>query len=231
MVAKLNIVVVEDNEDLRDLTCQVLRAEGHRVTGLTCAEELEDLAGGEPADIFLIDINLPGESGLSLSERIRQAQPFVGIIIISARTDLDDKIVGYDSGADIYITKPVAYQELMAAIRSFARKREAIKLDQISATQLLVLNKLDITGTAGVVKITPAEAMLLTAFARAPAGKLETWQIAEIVELQAEDSLKAGVAMRVARLRKKLADAGAQGLVLESIRNTGYQILVHIDVI
>ena len=119
----------------------------------------------------------------------------------------------------------------MAAIRSFARKREAIKLDQISATQLLVLNKLDITGTAGVVKITPAEAMLLTAFARAPAGKLETWQIAEIVELQAEDSLKAGVAMRVARLRKKLADAGAQGLVLESIRNTGYQILVHIDVI
>lgn len=230
MVAKLNIVVVEDNDDLRNLTCQVLSNEGHQAIGLSCAEDLEDLGGGKHVDIFLIDINLPGESGISLSKRIRKVQPFVGIIIISARTDLDDKVIGYDSGADLYITKPVVFAELTAAIRSFARKHKAIKLNKVSDSQSLTLNKLDVTGSTGVVKLTATEAMLLTALARAPAGKLETWQIAEMLEVQVDETMKASIAMRIVRLRKKLIDAGAQGVVIESIRNIGYQILVHIEI-
>jgi DNA-binding response OmpR family regulator len=230
MVAKLNIVVVEDNDDLRELTCQVLTNEGHRATGLSCAEELEDTAGGEPADIFLIDINLPGESGTSLSKRIRQAQPFVGIIIISARTDLDDKIIGYDSGADLYITKPVVFAELTAAIRRFARRHEAAMLNKAVGTQQLVLDKLELTGQAGVVKLTATEVMLLTALARAPAGKLETWQIAEMLDVEMNETMKASITVRIARLRKKMQDAGAQGIVIESIRNVGYQIVAHIEI-
>lgn len=230
MVTKLNIVVVEDNEDLRALTCQVLMNEGHRVRGVSCAEEVDDLVGGEPADVFLIDINLPGESGLSLSQRIRNAQPFVGIIIISARSDLDDKVVGYDSGADLYITKPVVFAELSAAIRSFARRHEAGKFENASDTQTMVLRKLEVTGSAESVKLTATESTLLTAFARAPSGKLETWQIAEMLGLQADDGMKTNIAMRIARLRKKLLDAGAQGVVIESIRNVGYQIVISVEV-
>lgn len=230
MDTKLNIAVVEDNDDLRNLTCQVLTNEGHQVAGLSCAEELEDFLGGKPVDIFLLDINLPGESGISLSKRIRKVQPFVGIIIVSARTDLDDKVIGYDSGADLYITKPVVFAELTAAIRSFARRHEASKLDKVSETQQLVLNKLDVTGPSGVVKITATEAKLLTALARAPDGKLETWQIAEMMNVQVDDAMKASIAMRIVRLRKKLIDAGAEGVVIESIRNVGYQILVHIEI-
>jgi DNA-binding response OmpR family regulator len=229
MVTQLNIFVIEDNDDLRELTCQVLSQEGHRATGLSCAEELEDVAGGEPADIFLIDINLPGENGISLSKRIRKAQPFAGIVIISARTDLDDKVIGYDSGADLYITKPIVFAELTAAIRSFARRQNSAKQEKFSKKDSLVLNKLEVTGSAGVIKLTATEAMLLTAFARAPAGKLETWQIAEMLEVQVDETMKASIAMRIARLRKKLSDIGANGIVIESIRNVGYQILVHIE--
>ena len=231
MVAKLNIVVVEDNDDLRELTCQVLAQGGHRVTGLTCAEELEDLAGGEPADIFLLDLNLPGEDGISLSQRIRKAQPLVGIIIISARTDLDDKLIGYESGADWYITKPVVFAELTAAIRSFARRRHAAKQDQVDLVRGLTLNKLDLSGPLGEVKLTATEGLLLTAFARAPASKLETWQIAEMLDVNADETLKNSIAVRMTRLRKKLMDLGAEGVVIESIRNVGYQLLVHVQVI
>lgn len=230
MVAKLNIVVVEDNNDLRELTCQVLMQEGHRVTGLACAEELEDLAGGEPADIFLIDLNLPGEDGISLSKRIRKAQPLVGIIIISARTDLDDKVTGYESGADWYITKPVVFAELTAAIRSFARRRHAAKQDKTSQVHALSLHKLDVTGTLGSTKLTATEGLLLTAFARAPSGKLETWQIAEMLGVEADETMKSSIAVRIARLRKKLLDVGVEGVVIESIRNIGYQLLVHIEI-
>ena len=230
MVAKLNIVVVEDNDDLRNIMCQVLHNEGHHAIGLACAEDLEDLGGGKPVDIFLIDINLPGENGISLSKRIRKAQPSVGILIVSARTDLDDKVIGYDSGADLYITKPVVFAELTAAIRSYARRHESSRLDKASDTQTLTLDKLEVTGSAGVVKLTATEAMLLTALARAPAGKLETWQIAEMLEVSVDETMKSSIVMRIVRLRKKLTDAGAEGIVIEAIRNVGYQLLVHIEV-
>jgi DNA-binding response OmpR family regulator len=231
MVAKLNIVVVEDNNDLRELTCQVLSQDGHHVTGLACAEELEDEAGGESADIFLIDLNLPGEDGISLSQRIRKAHPLVGIIIISARTDLVDKLTCYESGADWYITKPVVFAELSAAIRSFARRREAVKQEKVAITQILTLNKLDLLGPRGVVMLTPTEAMLLTAFARAPSGKLNTWQIAEMLGVDPNETMKNSIAVRITRLRKKLVDLGAEGVVIESIRNVGYQLLVHVEIV
>ena len=231
MATNLNIIVIEDNDDLRHLTCQVLAQDGHRVTGLTCAEDLEDLAGGEAADIFLIDINLPGEDGISLSRRIRQAQPLVGIIMISARTDLDDKITGYESGADIYITKPVVFAELTAAIRSFARRRHAAKQDKLQDEQCLVLNVFDVTGPLGTAKLTATEVMLLTAFARAPSCKLETWQIAEMLEIQLDDTMKSSITVRIARLRKKLIDAGAEGVVIDSLRNIGYQLTTYIEII
>lgn len=231
MVAKLNIVVVEDNHDLRELTCQVLMQDGHSVKGLSCAEEMEDLAGGEPADIFLLDLNLPGEDGISLSRRIRKAQPLVGIIIISARTDLDDKLIGYESGADWYITKPVAFAELTATIASFARRRHAAKQEKADVMRGLTLDKLDLQGPLGDAKLTATEAMLLTAFARAPAGKLETWQIAEMLDVDADETMKNSIAVRIARLRKKLIDLGAEGVVIESIRNIGYQLLIYVEVV
>ena len=231
MVAKLNIVIVEDNDDLRALTCQVLAREGHRVTGLSCAEELEDSAGGESADIFLIDINLPGEDGLSLSQRIRKAQPLVGIVMVTARTDVDDKVIGYESGADFYLTKPIVFEELTAIIRSFARKRHAVIQDKQPAEQTLVLDKQLITGATGTTRLTSNEVMLLTAFARAPSGKLETWQIAEMLNVVLDETMRNSIKVRMTRLRKKLADVGAEGLVIESIRSIGYQLLVHIEVV
>ena len=73
--------------------------------------------------------------------------------------------------------------------------------------------------------------MLLTALARAPAGKLETWQIAEMLEVSVDETMKSSIVMRIVRLRKKLSDAGAEGIVIEAIRNVGYQLLLHLEVV
>ena len=229
MATQLNLVVVEDNNDLRTLLCNALRKDGHHVTALSCAEELEDQAGSDHADAFLIDINLPGEDGLSLAKRIRHAHPLVGIIILSARSALDDKLSGYDCGADIYLTKPVSLPELSAALRSFARRRLAT-FKHIT-TKGLTLNKLELQGQETSVKITAQEAIVLTALARAPAGRLETWQIAELLDAEVDDSFKSSLAVRMVRLRKKLTDAGAEGLVIESLRNIGYQLTTHIEIL
>jgi DNA-binding response OmpR family regulator len=229
MVTQLNIVVVEDNNDLRTLLSQVLRKDGHQVTALACAEELEDQAGSEHADAFLIDINLPGEDGLSLAARIRKTHPLVGIIILSARSNIDDKLSGYDCGADIYLTKPVSLPELSAALRSFARRRLAT-LKHLNP-EGLTLNKLELQGQHCTIKLTAQEAVVLTALARAPAGRLETWQIADLLDSEVDESFKASLAVRMVRLRKKLIDAGAEGLVIESLRNVGYQLTTHVEIL
>ena len=230
MAANLSIILVEDNDDLRELTRDALRAEGHRVIGLSCAEELEDLARGDRADVFLIDLNLPGEDGLSLARRIREVQPLVGIIIISARSDLQDKVVGYDSGADWYLAKPVTFEELSAALKSFARRRQAQQIDTATPSGSFRLQQLVLQGPAGSVSLTPSERALLTAFARAPAGLLEHWQIAELLNIDMASFNKSRLEVRIFRLRKKLIEAGAQGKLLESVRSIGYQLNVPVQV-
>jgi DNA-binding response OmpR family regulator len=229
MAAQLSIVLVEDNDDLRELTADALREEGHRVVALTCAEELEDEAQGENPDVFLIDLNLPGEDGFSLSRRIRQAQPLVGIIIVSARSDVDDKVSGYDCGADLYLSKPVPYAELSAALQSFAKRLQTIKLVHSKAKGALKLVHTQLSGPTGTAKLTPSEVKLLTAFARAPSGRLENWQLAEILQMDTQNFNKASLEVRIVRLRKKLQEAGAAPAALESIRSFGYQLTVPVQ--
>lgn len=231
MAAHLSIVLVEDNDDLRELTADALRAEGHDVVALSCAEELEDKARGVAADLFLIDLNLPGENGFSLSRRIRLAQPLVGIIIVSARSDLQDKVDGYDGGADVYLAKPVPFDELRAAISSFARRRQAQQTTQLGPKGGLRLQQRELHGPVGSVRLTPTEESLLTAFARAPAGRLENWQLFELLGMDSVDTSKSSLEVRMTRLRKKLSQVGAQGLCLESIRGIGYQLNVPVQVV
>jgi DNA-binding response OmpR family regulator len=229
MSTSLNLVVIEDSDDLRMLLKNALRTEGHHVVALSCAEELEDHSGIDQIDAFLIDINLPGEDGFSLAKRIRHVHTLAGIIMLTARSTLDDKLNGYDCGADIYLTKPVSLPELFAALRSFARRRRAT-LKQASPDSL-VLNKSELHGCEGVVKLTPQETVVLTCMARAPACKLETWQFAELLHMELDEAFKASLAVRMVRLRKKMVDAGAKGTVIESLRNVGYQITTYIEII
>ena len=235
MAARLNIVVVEDHDDLRELTCLALSHRGHHVVGLSCAEELEDQAGGGPVDVFVIDLNLPGEDGISLTRRLRHVYPLVGIVMLTARSQNKDKVLGYDSGADLYMTKPVNFEELCAAIQSFARRRQVLTVPSdtrdTTSPQTLRLNKLLLSGPEGDVRLSSAEADMLTAFARAPGGRLETWQLAQILDLDMSNLNKASLEVRIVRLRKKLQDAGTTGVVIESIRNVGYQMCVPLQII
>jgi DNA-binding response OmpR family regulator len=230
MVANLSIVLVEDNDQLRQLTIDALSTEGHRVIGLSCAEELEDFVRGEHADVFLIDLNLPGEDGFSLARRIRQSHPLVCIIIISARSDLESKLMSYECGADWYLSKPVTFKELSAALKSFMRRKYAHQLEAVPQAGAWQLHQMVIEGPAGKVTLTVSERTLLTAFARAPAGRLEVWQIAELLNIEITTANRSRLEVRIFRLRKKLMSAGAQGSVIEAVRSFGYQLNLLIQI-
>lgn len=221
----LKVLLVEDNDDLREATLAFLQSRGHFVRGLASAEELGDLSGAFVPDVYVVDLNLPEEDGLSLVRRLRAVHPTVGIVITTARTQLGDKVLGYESGADIYLSKPVAPQELLAGISALAKRVKA----QNSAERPLRFHsaRLLLSGPAGHAELTRAEAALLNALIRAPGQTLERWQLWETITSGRNDGelpSAATLEMRVARLRKKLAEAGATAPAIKALRKLGYQL-------
>lgn len=217
----LNIVVVEDHHSLREITVDALRSKGHHVIGLDCAEALPEL-NDISIDLMVIDLNLPGEDGISLTKRIRHTQPDIGIIMLTARTQAADKMAGYESGADIYLTKPASLEELSAAIQAIARRLNPkyIKMETLRLDEKL----LSLTGSVQSVNLTKYESALLVAFTRAAEKKLENWQLIELLNTAEKEYSKANLEVLITRLRKKIQIAGSSQQPIKSIREYGYQL-------
>ena len=219
----LNIIVVEDNDELREATVDALRAEGHQVLGLDCAEALPEQASWRRVDLMVVDLNLPGEDGLALTRRLRSSQPDIGIIMVTARGLSTDKRRGYACGADIYMTKPVALDELTAAIQNLSHR---LKPEAVPVARLTLNLRRHILHCPNEteVQLSSQESALLAAFGRAAEWRLETWQLIEILEKDSAEDPKAAVEILIARLRKKLLQAGCAELAVKSIRSWGYQM-------
>lgn len=216
----LKILVVEDNEDLLQATLVFFQQQGHTARGVIMAEEINDACHDFLPDVYVIDVNLPDEDGLSLTRRIRDFQPSVGIVITSARSQIGDKVLGYDSGADIYLTKPVHPKELMAGIESLGKRMS--KAHPIHEQLSLKVSRRVLTGSNGKVELTTGEAVVLAALARAPGLKMERWQLMELIGSGGAAATPASLEMRIARLRKKLDQVGADAPSIQSIHKTGY---------
>lgn len=226
---KLKIVVVEDYDTLRKAICRELAQEGHSVTGHLMAEDVDDEVIGSVPDLYIIDLNLPGEDGLNLVKRIRSSQPDVGIVIVSARNTVVDRIDGYSGGANVFLTKPIDFDELKAIILSIGQR---LSFNKQSDEAVLVLHALTLrlVGPAGEVSLTQMEASLITAFSRAPQRGLEHWQVAEHLG-GGEDINKDNVEVKLVRLRKKLAKSGIERNAIISLRGQGYRLSVPVKVL
>ena len=217
------ILVVEDNDELREATLQFLQSQGHYVRGVPMAEDINDVTGGFVPDIYVIDLNLPDEDGLSLTRRLRQTHPSAGIVISTARTQIGDRVLGYESGADLYLTKPVHPRELMAGIAALGKR---LQPKQSTSVQRLQVNaaKMALRGPLGSTDLTAGELAILSALVLAPGQTLERWQLMNILSKREEAPSAAAMEMRIARLRKKLASVGAEPPTIKSLHKVGYTL-------
>jgi DNA-binding response OmpR family regulator len=220
----LKILVIEDNDALREATLTFLQQQGHYVRGVAMAEDINDIAGGFVPDVYVIDLNLPDEDGLELTRRLRITHPNVGIVITTARTQIGDKVVGYESGADLYLSKPVHPKELMAGVAALGKRRRTLCLPEQAVT-VLDVSRMELRGADAQIGLSASDALILSALARAPGQKLERWQIAEIVGSKDADMPSAAtLEMRIARLRKKLAAVGAPAPHIKALHKVGYAL-------
>jgi DNA-binding response OmpR family regulator len=225
----LHILVIEDNDSLREATLEFLNDNGHHTIGVASAEEVDDTPMRDVPDLYLVDVNLPGENGFALTQRIRKSQPLAGIVLMTARGQLRDRLDGYDCGADNYLIKPVEQSELLACIHSLACR---LKPNLVQSTVGLVLysQSPSLSGPEGETALTRGESQLLVAFCRAAGNKLERWQAMQLVDTLDKGLTPANMEMRISSLRKKLNQCGAAGNPIQTLRGFGYALSCQLEV-
>lgn len=230
-----NIVLVEDDPPLRTLTARALQENGYNVRPAATAPEMWRAFEQGPVDLVLLDIMLPGTSGIDLCRELRRTSD-VPIIFISAKGSETDRVVGLELGADDYLAKPFGTRELIARIRAVLRRhaiergptdREKGELSFEGWTVNLPRREL-LSPTGAAVELTGAEFDLLVALCDNAQRVIARERLIELSRTRLGDSSDRSVDVLISRLRRKLSSAGKPAPII-TVRGVGYMLNVAVE--
>ena len=218
------ILVAEDEPDIASFLRKGLTAEGYLCVVAGDAETALSAARTRPVDLVLLDLILPDRSGLDVLRVLRARDPRLPVLILTAREDVDTKIMGLDQGADDYLTKPFAFDELLARIRALLRREQASSNVVRVGALALDLRERIARGPDGQATLSMRETALLEVFFRHPNQILSRAQITSAVWPQGFDIETNVVDVYIGYLRRKVPWPSDVGL--ETIRGAGYRLKV-----
>ena len=230
---KLNVVLVEDDTLLRHEIAEHLTSNDFNVYALPDSKSLSDLVLGTEIDLYVIDLNLPGETGLSLSKRIRAQTPHVGIVIITAKLGLSDKLASYShGGADFYLNKPISPDELVLILQNLGRRIR--NTHQANEWTLNLRSRL----LQGVkpnqqLSLTNREKMLLVALIQAKNNCVESGYLCDLFTKNDSDGFMSKHALEemIARLKRKFkAIEENDKVIIKSVWGVGYELCIPINI-
>ncbi|MGE3267816.1 MAG: response regulator transcription factor [Chloroflexota bacterium] len=220
------VLVVDDDDRLVSSVRRVLAYEGYRVLTATSGPEGLRLARDESPDLIILDVMLPGLDGLEIARRV-QAGGGVPVLMLSARDQIEDRVAGLEAGADDYLVKPFATQELLARVRARLRRREPEAAASAAPTIVRYADLVLDTGAREarrsdrVIRLTSKEYDLLHLLMRHPRRVLPHTYILEQVwgyDFEGESNL---VPVYIGQLRSKL-EAGGEPRLIHTVRHAGY---------
>ena len=227
-LSSISVLLVEDNITLREELSDFLRAEGLKVKVAGDGQEMNAAIERDMPDIVILDLNLPLEDGIDITKRIRASLPQLGIIILSARVRSSDRKDGYESGADIYLTKPTNPIELVSVIQNLYRRLKPAK--ETNVWQLDTVRSMLTSPEGNEVRITGSETLLLKELILH--GRFATHDdlIAYVGNPDKdEESNKLRIEVLISRLRKKLSHLIEPGLFINVLRARGYQLKIPVE--
>lgn len=227
-----HILVIEDNLTTRLRLVSYLRQLQYRVSEASDAAQAEAILAEQPAEVLIVDINLDGKDGLQIT-REQRARSNVGIILLTARTEQVDRIVGLELGADDYITKPFDPRELAARVKNLVRRVEEGRAGAAPEARTVALGAWTVDaearrvtdGAGEDVVLTKSEFDLLQQFARLPSVVLSRTRLMQAISHREWNADDRTVDVLVGRLRRKLANHATPPGTITTVHGEGYMFV------
>lgn len=224
---KHHVLVVEDDDIMQTIVANFLGQEGYDITGVSTGKGMFAVFNEHSIDLILLDLNLPDEDGLSLARHVR-ARSSVPIIIITSRTDMDDRLAGLDIGADDFLTKPFDPRELVLRVRNVLRRTN--KLDQASHKGIVfgdwIINIAARTLTTSVgedMALTAGEFNILSALVQAAGRVLSRDNLLDAIIRDDKPPSDRMVDVFISRLRKKIEANTRKPAYIITVPGYGYK--------
>ncbi len=233
--SQLRVLVVDDDSDIRELVSAYFARQGISVLQAGCEADVIATVKSHAPDVILLDVNLGNEDGFAIARRLR-ALWAGGLLMVTGRSDTVDRVVGLEIGADDYVTKPFELRELLARVRSVARRTSTAPLKLVdepgsrSTADVLEFNSFFLdTGrrelrrrSGGTIALTTGEFELLHALAQHPGVVRTRDQLLQTTHHRDAGPFDRTIDVQIGRLRKKLGDDGKAPTLIRSIRGVGY---------
>lgn len=226
-----SILIVDDDNDIRTLLGSFLEKHGFSVTKARDGVEMQACLARSPHDLAILDLMLPGQDGLELCRQLRQRST-IPVIMLTARTEETDRIVGLEIGADDYVTKPFNPRELLARIRAVLRRSAGMTAPDAGTAPTrgyrfegwtLSPERRELTNPAGVmVDLSTGEFDLLLAFLESPNRVLTREHLLDAARSQPEAVFDRAIDVQVSRLRKKIEPDEDSPPMIRTVRGAGY---------
>ncbi|HET6469216.1 MAG TPA: response regulator [Geminicoccaceae bacterium] len=235
-----HIAVVDDDALLRERLAEYLTHQGFRVTTAESAVAMRELVAGEPVDLAIIDLAMPGEDGLSLTRFLRERYE-LGIIILTGKGEPAERVIGLEVGADDYVPKPFHLRELLARVRSVLRRSapgREVEPHRPEGSRSMVRFagwRLDLAGrnllspAGGRVHLTTAEFELLSALVANAGRTLDRDRLLKLVAERGWEPYDRSIDHHISRLRRKLEPKPGEPTLIKTIRSKGYMFTAPVD--
>jgi len=222
----MRILVVEDERKVASFIKRGLEEEGYAVDVAVDGDEGLVMGLQGIYDVIVLDIRLPKRDGLQVLKGLRQEKVMTPVLLLTVRATIEDKVLGLDAGADDYLTKPFAFQELVARVRALLRRRPAADPAVLQVADLVLdPARRSVSRGGEKIELTPREFALLDYFMRHPGRVLTRTMIAEHVWDYDFDTSTNVIDVYVNYLRRKI-DAGREPKLLHTVRGVGYVLKV-----
>lgn len=225
-----HILIVDDNREIRDLLTRLLTKDGLRVSTAPDGRAMRKVLGESRIDLIVLDLMLPGEDGLTLCRQLR-AESAIPVIMLTAKGEEIDRVVGLEMGADDYVAKPFSSRELLARIKAVLRRAQSLPADARSseganfrfAGWTLDMAKRELVSADGViVPLSTGEYDLLLAFIRHPQRVLSRDQLLDLARGRAATVFDRSIDTQVSRLRRKIEGNPKDPEVIKTVWGGGY---------
>jgi two-component system phosphate regulon response regulator OmpR len=231
--AGAHIVIVDDEPDLRNMLARYLGRHGFDVVALDGGRSLRQHLTRRQPDLIVLDLNMPEEHGLSIARHLRETST-AAVLMLTVNSDLVDRIVGFEIGADDYLAKPADPRELLVRVRAILRRSGPVQLVPAAPGPpadgtvrmgrcLLHIESFQLLDEAGAeVPLTSMEFDLLRTFAERPNRVLTRDELLELAHNRDLERFDRSIDVRIARLRKKIERDPAKPQVIRTVRGAGY---------